>query len=817
MWMLLQDVRFAFRMMLKSYVFTIIAIITLALGIGANTAIFSVASGVLLRALPFNEPERIAFVWIDNPRRKMTYDKLPAPPADFLDWRSQNRVFDGMSAFFSNSFTLTGTGEPVRVEGVQATGDFFSILGATAARGRTFGPGEDRPGNDHVVVLSDGFWQRRFGSDLNVIGKTVSLNGITHEIIGVMPKDFDFPQGASMPPYLQFPPRPELWTPLSFDDETAKDRSTFNLATLARLKPGVTLAQAQADMSTIAASIDEQYRKKAGYGTALVEMREQLVGDVRTALLVLLGAVGLVLLVACANVSNLLLSRSIRRQRELAIRSALGAGRARLVQQMLTESILLALIGGALGLLLAKWGTSLLLLVSPDSIPHASGIGIDARVLGFTFAAALLTGLLAGLVPALQASRTDLNTLLHDEARGASSGSRNRRTRDLLVVAEVGLALVLLIGAGLLLRSFALLQQVKLGFTPDDVLTLHIDLPDYKYPEDSMNFAFFNQLLPRLAALPGVESVGLVSNLPLSGAAMSTTFTIEGRAPTLPQERPVADYTIASPGFFGALRIPLMRGRPFNDQDSATSPGVVLINEAMATRFWPGEDPLGKTISVSIGQYKGQRQVVGIVADVRRAALSDEPRPEMYVPYAQHPEGFMFMVARTRSNAPGLAPLVRREVLALDRDQPITQIRTMEEVVSSSESKRRFNLLLLCLFAGLALVLSVVGIYGVVSYSITQRTREIGIRMALGSQPGQVVRLVVRQGMLPALLGIAFGLLAAYILTRIMSSMLYQISATDPLVFLLASGALTLVALLATYIPAYRAAKIDPAVALRQE
>jgi len=812
----LQDVRFATRVMLKNYFFTIFAIITLALGIGANTAIFSVASGVLLRALPFNEPGRIAFIWINNPRRKMAYDKLPAPPADFFDWRNQNRVFDGMSAFFSNSFTLTGVGEPERIEGVQATGDFFNILGVAAARGRTFGPGEDRPGNDRVVVLSDGFWKRHFGSDPNIIGKTLTLNGATYQIIGIMPKDFNFPEGTMMPAYLQFPPRPELWTPLAFNEELAKDRTTFNLATIARLKPGVTLPQAQADMSAISAAIDEQYRRKAGYTTVLVEMREQLVGDVRTALLVLLGAVGLVLLVACVNVSNLQIARSMRRQKEFAVRAALGGGRARLVRQLLTESIMLALPGGLLGLLLAYAGTRLLLSIGPDNLPRASEITIDAQVLAFTFGVTVLTGIIAGLAPALQITHSDLNTLLRDEARGSTASRRSRRTRDLLVVAEMGLALVLLISAGLLVRSFVLLQQVKLGFKPDNVLTLHIALPDDRYPEDRLHLVFFNDLLPRVGAGPGVEAVGLVSNLPLSGAAMGTTFTIEGRPVGLPADRPSADYTIASPGFFTALGIPTLRGRAFSDMDTATSQSVVLINQAMAKRFWPDADPIGQTISVSVGNYKGQRQIVGVVGDVRLTSLTDQPRPEMYVPYAQHPDGFMFMVARARSNPLGLVPTIRHEVLAIDKDQPIAEIRSMEQVISDSQSKRRFNLLLLCLFAGLALVLAVVGVYGVVANSVTQRVHEIGVRTALGARPGQIMKLIIKQGMLPALIGIAMGLLAAFAMTRLMSSMLYQISTTDPTVFVLAAVALMVVALLAIYVPAHRAAKIDAVQALRQ-
>jgi putative ABC transport system permease protein len=813
---LLQDIRFALRVMRKHAFFSVFAIITLALGIGANTAIFSVASGVLLRALPFHDPDRIVFVWINSEKRKMAYDKLPAPPADYLDWKNQNNVFESMAAFYSNSFTLTGSGDPVRIEGVQGTGDFFKILGVNAAKGRTFGPGEDRAGN-HVVVLSDGFWKRQFGADPAILGKTIVLNGMAHEVIGVMGPDFTFPQGTMMPAYLQFPPRPELWTPLAFNEDVAKDRSTFNLAVMARLKPGVTLPQANVNLGSIANTIDETFRKKAGFVTIVIPMREQLVGDIRTALLVLLGAVGLVLLVACANVANLHLARSLRRQKELAVRSALGGGRARLVRLILTESILLAIPGGLLGLLLAYAGTRLLLSISPDSIPRVTEIGIDGSVLAFTFFATLLTGVISGIVPALQASRADLNTLLRDEARSTTGSRRTRRTRDLLVVGEIGLALILLIGAGLLVRSFMRLQQVKLNFTPTNVLTLHIDLPDDRYPDDRMNYAFFNQLLPRLNAEPNVQSVGLVSNLPLSGAAMSTTFSIDGRPAASASERPSADYTIASPGFFTSLGIPIVRGRAFTDQDTEQAPGVVIINESLANRFWSSEDPLGKTISVSVGRYKGPRQIVGIVADVRLTSLTDAPRPEMYVPYAQHPDGFMFMVAKTGSNPLALAPTIRREVLALDNDQPITEIRTMDQVIATSQERRRFNLLLLSLFAGLSLVLTIVGVYGVVSYSVTQRVHEIGVRTALGASPSQIVKLIVKQGMFPALIGIVVGLLGAFTLTRVMSGMLYQVTPTDPVVFLFAAATLVLVALLATFIPAQRATRIDPVGALRLE
>lgn len=813
---LLQDIRFVLRVMRKHAIFSVFVILTLALGIGANTAIFSVASGVLLKALPYHDPDNIVFIWIHSSKRKLADDKLPAPPADYLDWKNQNQVFEAMSAFQSNPYTLTGSVEPERIDGVQATGDFFRILGVNAVLGRTFGPGDDQPGN-HVVVLSDVLWKRQFGSDPAIVGKKIILNGDAHEVIGVMGKDFTFPQGTAMPAYLQFPTEPQLWTPLWFNEALAKDRSTFNLSVMARLKPGVTLTEARLNMDGIANHIDEQFRKKYGMVTRLLPMREQLVGDVRTALLVLLGAVGLVLLVACANVANLYLARSMKRQKEMAVRSALGGGRSRLVRLILTESLVLAFLGGLLGLLLAYGGTKFLLSISPNSIPRVNEIGIDANVLAFTFVAILLTALISGIVPAIQTSRADLNTLLREEARSTTGSRRKRRTRDLLLVGEVGLALILLIAAGLLVRSFMLLQQIQLNFNPDNVLTMHIDLPDARYPEDRMNHGFFNQLLPRLSAQPNIQSVGLISNLPLSGAVMGTNFTIEGRPPTSPSDKPTSDYSIASPGFFTTLGIPIMRGRNFTEQDTLEAPGVVIINEALAAKHWPNEDPLGKMISVQVGTYKGQRQVVGIAANVRLTSLTEPPRPEMYVPYAQHPDGYLFLVARTNTNPLAVAPAVRREVLGIDKDLPVTDVRTMEEVVATSQERRRFNLMLLSLFAGLSLVLTIVGVYGVVSYSVTQRVHEIGVRTALGASPSQIVRLVVKEGMLPALIGIALGLIGAYFVTKVMSGMLYQVKPRDPVVFVFAAGVLILVALLATFIPAKRATRIDPVGALRLE
>lgn len=814
---LLQDLRYAVRMMFREFGFTVLVIITLALGIGANTAIFSVVNTVLLRSLPFSEPERVVLIWMSNPRLKLAYKELPAPPADFIDWRDQNSVFDNLSAFSATAYTLTGTSEPERIDGVQASADFFSVLGVRPEMGRTFTYEEDQPGKAQVSVISNGFWKRRFGGDPNIIDKVITLDGQSYTVIGVMPEGFEFPQGATMPAGLQFPPKPEVWTPIAFDNQRLRDRSNFSLAAIGRLKPGVSLEQARADMNGIAERIDQQFRRSSGFGTTLVEMREQIVGDMRFALIVLMGAVGSVLLIACSNVANLLLAKSTRRQKELAIRTAMGAGRLRLVRQMLTETMLLALAGGGAGLLLANWGTGFLLAISPDSIPRAREVSFDFWVFAFALGASLLTGILSGIVPSLQASRTDINTVLKEESLSSIGTGRSRHIRSLLVVSQVSIALVLLIGAGLLVKSFVLLQRVSIGFKPDNVLTMQLALPGFKYPAGAQQVAFFNQLLQRLKTAPGVRSAGVVTNLPLSGAGMSTNFTIEGRPVPPPRDRPMADYTAISPDLFDAMGIVLMKGRSFTDQDTATSPGVVIINETMANRFWPDEDVIGKALTVSVGSAPARLEIIGIVADVKGAKLSGEPMSGMYVPYTQSPQGFMFLVARTTPEPLSMASTLTREVYTVDKDQPVSRIKSMSQVIADSESNRNFNTVLLTLFAGLALTLAVLGVYGVIAYSVNQRKREIGIRMALGAQQRDVVGLILKQGMVLILIGISIGLVAAFILAKFVSSLLYQVSAWDAATFVLATLALTVAAVLPVFIPAFKATSIDPMTALKQE
>jgi len=809
-------VRNGARNLIKAPGFTIFAILTLALGIGVNTAVFSVANAILFRSLPFGDPDAIVMIWLNNPHLKLGVDKLPVAPADFIDWREQNKVFQNIAAFTTFSFSLTEGETPEKIDAVLCSSGFFSVLGTPAAKGRVFAAGEDQAGNNHVVVISDSLWKRRFGSDPNLIGKSITLTGKKYDVIGIMPPGFDFPQNSTVP-NLGFTEKTELWSPLVFDEEAAKDRRSLSLPVIARLKPGVTLQQAQSDMSGIASLIDQQYRKSAGFGTTVMELREQMVGDYRLTLLVLLGTVAFVLLIACSNIANLLLVWFLGRQKEFAVRSVLGATRAHFVFQMLGESILLALAGGIVGLLLAKVGTTILLALGNESIPRVTEVGINGGVLLFTFIISLLTGVLTGLIPALQASRTDLSSALKEESRGATFGARSRQIRNLLTVSQVGFTLVLLIGAALLIRSFWLLQQVKLGFNPDQVLTMQMALPNYKYPETYQRAEFLNQLLPRLSALPGVESVAVTTSIPLSGSDTQSSFEVVGRPPLSPQNKPLVNVVVASPDFFKTMQIPLVTGRTFVEQDTGKSPPVAIINQAMVKSFWPNENPLGARLATTLEGGTVQREIVGIVADVRSGSLSDEAQPTIYTPYAQNPFNLVFLAARTKSDPMVLAFPMRQEVLAVDHDQPVYGIKSMNRVLWDSNSKQNFNMLLLTIFAALALILATIGVYGVVASSSTQRTHEIGIRMALGAKRSDILKLFLIQGFILVLTGIALGLAVAFGLTRFMASMLYQIRATDPGTFMLVILALIIVFFLAILIPAWRAAKLEPMVALREQ
>ena len=804
---LLKDIRYGFRMILKSPGFTIVAVLALALGIGANSAIFSVVNAVLLRALPFENQEQLVHVWGTHVKRGT--DRNPASYPDFADFRDQNQVFAHIAAYTQSVVILTGVDAPEQLSGAFATGDLFAVLGARPALGRTFTPEDEQPTSARVAVISYGLWQRRFAADPKLIGQQITLDGVSRTVIGIMPPDFAFPLEAK---------KTEYWLPMNPTTAINKERGAHYLSVIARLKPNVSLQQAQAEMNTIASRLEQQYPdRNTGRGVSLISMYENVVGEIRTTLLILLGAVGFVLLIACANVANLLLARAASRQKEIAIRTALGANRWRIVRQLLTESILLSVMGGGLGLLLALWGLDLLVAVMPSDLPRMKEIGLDGRVLSFTLLISVLTGIIFGLAPALQASRTELNESLKEGGRSSTEGIRRNRVRSLLVVSQVALSLVLLIGAGLLIRSFKQLRDVNPGLDPHRVLTAVVALPDAKYHEDPQIVSFFQQALQRAAALPGIEAVGAVSPLPLSGEMAQNLLTIEGRPPAAPGERNVTNSRVVSADYFRAMGIPLIKGRYLSEQDTKDAPRVVVVNETVARKYFPGEEAIGKRIDVTIAD-NNLAEIVGVVGDVKHHTLDKEAGSECYFSYQQIPSPYMTLVARSKSDNPSsLAPGLRQAVEQVDKDQPLSDIRTMEQLLADSLANRRFNMLLLGIFAAVALLLAAVGIFGVMNYSVTQRTHEIGIRMALGAQSADVLRMVVGQGMMLTFIGVVIGLIAAFALTRLMASLLYGVTATDPWTFAAVALVLSAVALLASFIPARRATKVDPMVALRYE
>jgi predicted permease len=801
---LLRDLRYAIRMLGQKPAFTFIVVLALSIGIGANTAIFSVVNAILLRPLPYKNPDRLSMIWMNNPKLGVAEDWHSFP--NYTDYKEQNQVFEDMAAFNSRSFNLTGTGDPVRVTGAWTTASLFSVLGVEPLLGQVFTVEAEEPGKDLVVVLSQGLWQRRFASDPNIIGQPINLNGTNRTVVAVMPATFAFPEKES-----------EVWVPLAVSPQRRQARNSFSLKAVGRLKPGVTIDQARADMGAIGQRLDEQYFQ-AGYGANLVPLHQQETSKVKSALIVLLAAVAFVLLIACANVANLLLARAAVREREIAIRVSLGAGRGRLIRQLLTESALLALIGGAIGVLLAMWGLQGLIALSPADIPRLEQIHIDARVLAFTFGISLLTGFIFGLAPALQASSPDLHETLKEGGRGSTGGARGKLVRNALVVCEIALSLVLLIGAGLLIKSFMRLQQFDLGFNPDNILTMRVQLPGTKYREGKQVSEFYKQLLERMETVPGVQSAGAISTIFLSDTPNSTNFTIEGRPVPTGAEAIEVPLDSVSPNYFRVMGIGLLRGREFDDRDVDGATPVAIINDTFARRFFPNEDPLGKRYVY--GQPDTRNPwiaIVGVVSDMRRTGFDKEERPETFLPEAQNPDGTLTIVARTTGEPANFATALRNEVWALDKDQSVFDIKTMDQTLSEMISQRRFTMLLLGVFAGVALILAAVGIYGVMSYSVTQRTHEIGIRMALGAQSSNVLSLIVGQGVKLVLLGVGLGLAASFLLTRLMLSLLYGVSATDPLTFSVISLILIGVALLACLVPARRAAKVDPMVALRYE
>ncbi|HEV3469187.1 MAG TPA: ABC transporter permease [Pyrinomonadaceae bacterium] len=799
---LLQDLRYGLRRLSKSRGFTLVAVGALALGIGANTAIFSVVNAVLLRPLPYPEPEQLVQLWESRPRQNMA--RVESSPNEFLAWAEESQSFQQLAAVDFASFNLTGRGEPERVSAVLVTAGYFPLLGVAPELGRAFLAEEDQPGKNNVVVLSHDLWQNSFGSDPSVVNQTVSLDAVACTVVGVMPRGFRLPGDA------------RLARPIAFTAEDRARAGSHFLQVFGRLKDGVTRERAEAELAGIAARLEQTFAAtNVGHQIVIVPLHEQLVGDVRPALLVLLGAVGLVLLIACANLANLLLARAEARRKEVAVRAALGASRWRIVRQLLAESVLLSAAGGAAGLLLAVWGVDLLISLDPAGVRRVGEVSLDAGVLAFTVALSLATGVVFGLAPALQASKTDFVETLKEGGRSSSGGRRRSRLRSTLVASEVALTLVLLVGAGLLVKSFARLLEVDPGLDPRGVLTLDVSLPPAKYPERQQIAAFYEQLLAEVAALPGVEKAGAVNVLPLGGNDTSNFVQIEGRPPLPSGQALRAGRRNVGADYFGALRIPLKGGRAFAPSDSAEAPPVVVINEAMARAFFAGEDPIGRRIRT--GDRSPWVTVVGVVGDVRHRGLDVETRPEMFFPHAQSPSREMTLAVRTAGDPVALVGPVRERVRAVDRDQPVGNVKTMEAWLAESVASRRFSVLLLAAFALVAAVLAALGIYGVVSYGVAQRTHELGLRIALGARRADVLRLVIRQGMKMTLVGAAVGLAASLALTRVMSGLLYGVSATDPSVYAAVSLLVAAVAFLACYVPARRATRVDPMEALRHE
>jgi putative ABC transport system permease protein len=807
---LIQDLRYGIRLLVKNPAFTLIAVMTMALGIGANTALFSVVNGVMLKSLPFKAPGRLVFALETN--AKFPAPGVSASTLNYRDWKEQNQSFESLSARQGFTGNLTSSDQPEKIQGEKITWDYFATLGVAPLAGRTFTEAEDKPGGTPVILLSQGLWQRRFGGDVSIVGQTIPINGQSTTVIGIMPNDYR--------------PNIEFWMPLATVYQNA-DRNLHNIQVVGRLAAGVTREQAQTEMATIAQRLIEQYPdSNKGWGVAVVAFNDLVTFNVRPALMILLAAVGFVLLIACANVANLLLARAASREKEIAIRLAMGASRGRLIRQVLTESVLISLLGGGLGVLISLWGTEALVSLNQQGIPRAAEIGVDGRVLGFALLVSVLAGLLFGLVPALQASKSNLIETLKDGGKSASGQARGHRIRSTLVVIQVALAFVLLMGAGLLIKSFSNLQQVNVGFNREHLLTMQVSLPPAQYPRDVDVSGFYKEAIHRLAALPGVTSASAISQAPLASGGPQFIFAVEGRPLPTPSDAPIASYRVVMPDYFQTMNIPLIKGRTFSEADDQNALQAVVVNQNMADMVWPGEDPVGKRVTVGVplpNETPDWATVVGVVGNVKHTTLTGETGMQMYHPVAQTPflalslGRTMTFIVRTQLEPASIAGATRGVFTGLNATLPVSNVKTMDTIIHDSVAPFRFNMFLLGLFAAIAILLTVVGVYGVMNYAVMQRTREIGIRMALGAQPGQVRSLVLKQGLVLSAAGLVFGLGGALAVMRLMSSLLFGVSTTDPVIFIAVAAALGIISLIACYLPARKATKVDPIIALRHE
>jgi putative ABC transport system permease protein len=810
---LLRDVRYGIRIFLQRPAFAVIAVLMLALGIGANTAVFSVVNAVLLSPFPYEEPDRLVIVWERQLQQRLPF--MFASPPNYADWRDEQSSFEEMAAFDSRGLFLKQGNENVRVMASRSTASLFSLLKVPPLLGSVFTAENDEPGKGQVVVLSHAMWRDRFGADASLIGRQITLDDQPYTVLGVMPEEFKFPppiniEGGGVDP------RTDLWMPLAIDMKGGQRGAHF-MKVIARLAPGVSVESAEAEMGAIAARLEQSYPdSNAGWDATVVEMSSQVVGEVRPALLALLAAVGCVLLIACVNVANLLLARGAARQKEFAIRMSLGAGRARLARQMVTESLVLSIAGSAAGLLLAWWGTDLLVSLAPRNVPRLEEVTIDGRVILFTVAVSLITGLLAGLAPAVQISSLNLNQWLKEGGRSSSGGAQSR-LRGGLIVAEVALSLVLLVGAGLLFQSFLKLRGTGAGFNPENVMTLRLALPQSSYRESAQRVSVYKELEQRITALPAVRSAGFVHDIPLAADRQGTSFLIEGKAEPPPGQDNHANFTLVTPGYFPSMGVALVRGRNFDEQDAQGGVEAAIINQALARRFFEGEDPVGKLITVGF-RTGDPRRIVGVVSDVRHNTLKEAPVANIYVPYAQVPRSAsMSLVVRGDGDVNKLLPPVREAIRAVVGGLPIFDVKAMDEIVSDSLAQSRFSTLMLTAFSAVALVLASAGVYGFLSFLVNQNTHEIGVRMALGARPANIFRLVVGQGFVLVTAGLAIGIASAFALTRFLGSLLYEVSATDLVTYAGVSLLLAVIALMACYFPARRATRVDPMVALRYE